>query len=618
VLERDAVETVRNLLELPLNQITHRRGVGNKTRQELLHKVAELRALFPGVQPAAAKGRTSRKATERALAAAPATAADAGEALRLEALAARLVPNQRGRSAIERRAPKVLALLLGSIDAGAQPTSDAVLPAGCWLTQTDVGKRTQLTTVQVHQVLQQARTRWRQIPELTRLRDELVELLRSHGGIMSLLEVVQAIARAYGQDLPEAQRAAASLQVLRAAWEVETGLDDRRFEALRRQDQVWIAAPVGDPEDPVEPAVLVGYVTELGKCASALGRLDPLPTPQRVLDELRQVAESPGMPSFGAERLVRLAAAAGGVAASVRLELYPIGMDAERTLRLAQGALLGAVSLTTAQLRERIAARFPDAAPLPADTARLQQLLAQVLPDLRWDKAMQLWRFHNERSSSLAGEQTLQPTLSTWARPPADSPEAQEARQFDDRLARATGPGSFLVLAVPRQSHEAAMAQLIARFSPETVSVESLFLQRLRQQADTVGVRWQKVLAADAAARTSSDWKNLVLLAQRAAQGLADAIGAAAGGSLRPALVTRVGVLNRYGLFAAFVERLRERTTMRPGRDGALHAAWLLIATNGDGGRPTLDGAPVPVIDSTGWADVPRAWIQGAHREQAS
>jgi hypothetical protein len=325
------------------------------------------------------------------------------------------------------------------------------------------------------------------------------------------------------------------------------------------------------------------------------------------------------MPSFGAERLVRLAAAAGGVAASVRLELYPIGMDAERGLRLAQGALLGAATLTTAQLRERIAARFPAAAPLPTELGALQKLIGQVLPDLRWDPSMQVWRFQVERSSSLAGEQTLRPTLSTWSRPLPDSPEAQEARHFDDRLVRATRPGSFLVLAVPRQNHEAALARLVARFSLEAVSIEHVFLERLRQEVAKVnGLRWQKVLAADAAERGSHDWKNLVLLAQRAVQGLGDALGAGGARAAGPVLVTRLGVLHRYGLLGAVVERLRERTSLRPDQDGALHGAWLLIATNGDGGRPVLDGEPVPVIDGAGWADVPRAWIQGAHREQAS
>ncbi len=612
-LERDAIETVRALLELPFNQITHRRGVGSKTRQELVQKVAELRAKFPDVQPAAAKARKGRRApqpTETEVS--DDLSADEAGTIQLDALAARLVPNQRGRSAVERRTPKVLTCLLGAIDK--QKADGSRLPDDPWPTQTAVGKQARLTTVQVHQVLQQARERWRRLPDLTRFRDEVVELLRGQGGIVLLGEAVQLVARTYGQDLPVEARDSVSLQVLRAAWEVETSREDRRFEALRRQDQVWLVAPVGSDGQEVEPAALVGYSLELGRRARRLADLDPLPSSQRVLDELRQVAEPGGLPSCGAERLVRLAAAAGGVAASVRLELYPVGMDAERALRLAQGALLGAAQLTTQQLRDRVAARFPDAAPLPGDVAPLQRLLASVLPDLRWDGAMQVWRFHVERSSSLAGDQTLQPTVSTWSRPLPDSPEVEEARLFDERLVRAKAPGSFLVLAVPRQNHEAALARVVARFEPAVVSVEHVFLQRLREEADKVGVRWQKVLAADAAERGSADWKNLVLLAQRAAAGLADVVDPGD----RPALVTRLGMLHRYGLLTAFVERLRERSMRRPDAEGALHAAWLLIATHGDGGRPMLDGEPVPVIDNTGWADVPRAWIQGAHREQAS
>ena len=58
------------------------------------------------------------------------------------------------------------------------------------------------------------------------------------------------------------------------------------------------------------------------------------------------------------ERLLRLAAAASESAAvSSRQELYPRNMPAERALKLAQGALLGARELTVDQIRQRVLGR---------------------------------------------------------------------------------------------------------------------------------------------------------------------------------------------------------------------------------------------------------------------
>lgn len=606
VLERDAVETVRGLLELPLNQITHRKGVGTKTRQELLQKVTDLRRLFPGVVPKPARGR------RRAIA--PDTAPDGETAdqaldplapLQLDQLVERLVTKGRGKTAAERREPKVLLRLLGG---------ELVDDGDSWPTQTEVGRTERLTTMQVHQIVAKARQRWQKLGLLTQLRAELPDLLRQLGGIATLDEIVQVVGTTYGSMLTEPQRSNCSRQALRAAWELEVGIEDRRFEVLRRQDRVWFASTTGADDQAVEPAAAVHYAQQLGGRAQQLAQQEPLPSPQRVHDVLRQVSPPDGLSALGTERLVRLAATAGGVAASVRLELYEVGMDAERALRLAQGALLGAASLTTAQLRERITARFPEAAPLPVDTEPLGALLTKVLPDLRWDPAQQLWRFQVERSSSIAGDRTLDPALSTWSRPMPDSPEVAEARQFEDRLRRSADAGRFLVLSVARQNHESALAQLVARFAPEVVSIEALFLERLRRAAADVAVSWSTVLAADAAPRSSRDWDNLLLLAQRAAKGLADAVGS----GNRTVLATRLGVLRRYGLAPAFFERLRERVLLAPGTPGALHGIWLLIATHGEGGKPMLDGEPVPVIDDAGWVGVPRAWIQDAHREKAS
>ncbi|MGE0144227.1 MAG: BREX system serine/threonine kinase PglW [Planctomycetota bacterium] len=610
VLERDAVDTVRAFLELPLNQITHRRGVGSKSRQELLQKVAELRHRFPDVLPVAAK-RRRRPKTDAPEEAVPAgePADEAPSSIALDQLAERLVGRPRGKTATERREPEVLRrLLTGGVPAEAAASTDD------WPTQTEVGKQLSLTTMQVHQVLAKARERWRKLAGLSRIRGELQDLLRMQGGLASLAESVQVIGNAYGAGLPDPLRTVCSRTVLRAAVEAEAASAEPRFETARRQNRVWLVTSAAAEGQQVDPAALVRYAQDLGDRARQLALQEPLASPQRVVDELRRVAAPEGMLPLGPERLVRLAASAGGVAASARLELYPRGMEAVRALRLAQGALLGATTLRTKDLRDRVAARYPEAEPLPFDRVRLGEMLSQVLPDLQWDEEQGLWRFRVTRSSSLAGEPTLAPSVSTWSRPARNSLELSEARQFEDRLQRAAEKGQFLVLAVSRQNHEAALAQVAARFHLEVVSVEEVFLRRLREEASAANVGWSKVLAADTASPDSRDWRNLLLLAQRAATGLLDVVGKT--GST--VLVTRLGILHRYRLLQPAIERLRERTHLRPGATGSLHGAWLLVATHGDQEKPTLDGEPIPVIDRAGWADVPSAWIQDLHREKAS
>lgn len=89
---------------------------------------------------------------------------------------------------------------------------------------------------------------------------------------------------------------------------------------------------------------------------------------------------------------------------------------------------------------------------------------------------------------------------------------------------------------------------------------------------------------------------------------------AALASSPRTILLSRPGLLARYGQMA-FLERLRDRVSRRPvpGTPG-LHGLWLLLPDAPSATGPQIDGAPVSVLTRAQWSQVPRAWIKNEHR----
>lgn len=90
---------------------------------------------------------------------------------------------------------------------------------------------------------------------------------------------------------------------------------------------------------------------------------------------------------------------------------------------------------------------------------------------------------------------------------------------------------------------------MLKRFPRELVSLERLMLRAMQTEAEARRVQWPKALAADAAARDSADFRNLLRLAARAAPRVRDEVLAL----LRPALLTRPGLLARYDLMDMLV-----------------------------------------------------------------
>ncbi len=575
-VERLGAATVRELLAQPVMRVLGMRGVGNKTRRELRLILAELARRLPYVEPAA-----------------PTTVAEAAEEYEggrpsVDILANRVLPTGgRGTESEER----VLQRLLG-LDQSAPPGAR-------WASQTDVAAACALTRARVSQLLQRARARWAKNPLFTLLREEIETILDGNGGVMTGDELAGTILANRGSMRLEPERTRAALAVTRTAVEAERDRSDPRFLVQRRGERVLVTRRLE----------LADYAERLGRAADALAVADPLPSPARVRDELTSVHAPDGV-ALDPGRLVRLAAAASsGAAVSSRLELYPRDMAAGRALKLAQGALLGAPELSVDDIRDRVASRYPEAAPLPGRPA-LDEIVRDSGLSVNWSPTARSGRGAyvvphpsglgtvTSSSSSLTRDPTGEPAVEI-------TPEVADARTFEDKLRHAAKHGAFLALTVRPRDLRRAERELADRFPVQPCSVEDLLLREMRAVADAAGADWNVVLAADAAPAGSREWTNLMHLVRRAMPKVEEALSRAD----ETLLLTYPGLLARYDALD-LLDRLRERIHQYEGLPGV----WLLVPSAAQQAMPVIDGKPVPVITPGQWARIPDAWLQNLHR----
>ena len=184
---------------------------------------------------------------------------------------------------------------------------------------------------------------------------------------------------------------------------------------------------------------------------------------------------------------------------------------------------------------------MPEAAELPA-RPELVALLDEVGAEREWREppddipAFYSRDVRDSDTGTLAGFR-----VPTNAPPPEPTPEVLDARALEEKIAFAERTGAFLALTIEPRDTAAAQGELLRRFPREVVSLERLMLRAMRAEAEARRVLWPKALAADAAARDSADFKNLLRLASRAVPRLRDEVLA-----LRePALLIRPGLLAR-------------------------------------------------------------------------
>ncbi len=576
-LDRAGITLVRDLLALPQKRLAHLRGAGSRTRRQLVEVAALLRARFPE--------STALPEPE------PLPDADLPEAFSLDALVAQLLPKKTRKDATTE--PRLLRLTLGL-----DPPSK--VKAAAWLAQNDVAREIGISAPQVSRTLSKARERWLRNRNVTLARDDVAEALRASGGVLAVEEMESLLLAARGSAEEEPFRTRHARAVARAASETEKGMKEPR----------WLLHRAGDRSLLSLSDELASWAERLGNKADQLALLDPLPSPQRVLEALQALpapASPPNVEPLSGARLVRLAASASTRATvSSRLELYPRGLSAGRALKLAAGAVLSAASLTPEQLQERVRARYPEAEPLPPRPA-LDALLAEAGLELRWvpgdgvrPGGFSQPTIHVEGLSSETVSQTVAPRGALGAEHPA-APADADAAAFDARLRRTAESGGYLVLMATPRHLPRVEAALCARYDATSVSVEAELLREMKDAARQAGADWTVVLEADAASPGTTDWTNLRSLVGLALPKVEERLDNAPS----PVLLTWPGLLVRYDRLD-LLDRLRDRHT----RAGASGAAWLLVAADEQSELPVLDGKPLPVLSPAQYARVPHAWLE--------
>ena len=561
--------TVEDLLIAPPRRLARLRGVGHLTRREILAAVKILRRRLGLPSDAGVDDESAEDTT-------------AVGQLSVDLLVQRLTKTspKEGESV-----QRLLGAMLGL---------EADL-ADSWPSQADLAQHLNLSRPRVSQLVSKFQKRWAKDPAMTQLRRDLADLLRRASGVMALEELAAALLVARGSVQDDPIRTQRAIAVLRAAVEVERSLASPRFFLRRDGDRILLAIT---PE-------LLSYGRQLGDEADQLAAADPLVSPERALAQLQAVSAPVGSLPVPDSRLLRLAAAASHRAAlSSRQEFYPQGMEAERALRLAQGALYGVKVLSERQLRERVSSRYPEAQPLP-DRPRLDDLMQAIAPTLVWNpKACQgQGGYESPAQSSIASSTTLSRLSTTPGSldPQEMTPELADARQFEERLQRGIQSGSFLALLVSPQRYQRGRAELAQRFPVQVVDYEGLFLDCLRRVADEAEVVWSNVLEADTTPNEGS-WNKLMLLVGRAMP-LVEAELLKAD---RTILLIYPALLARYQQMT-LLERLRESI----GRPGGIPGLWVLVPNDQ---QAMVEGQAVPLLSPGQRARIPEKWLRNGHR----
>lgn len=577
-LDRLGVRTAEELLRFPLIRIHRQRGVGTKTRREVVDLVGRLRDRFPAV-------RQDLDSAEIVLA----TTGDEvePEVSSIDLIARQLVGPVREQAKAER---KILNHFLGLNQAWIRTPFS-------WKNQTEVARHFGLTRARVGQLVGKGRERWRRNVSLRSVRDELLLILNANGGVLSVREAALAIVTSRGSGEQEPLRSQYASSVVRAAVEAESAAADPRFIDRRIGDLILISIS----------ADLADLAERLGRAADKLAMEDPLAVPARVVETFRNVYERrklslpPGVQPVSDTRLAKLAVEAALLAAlSSKGEIYPREMTAERALNLASGALYGARRLTLEDIQNRVASRYPEAQRLPR-RPELDRLLDAQNLSLVWDdETLQYVYQRPDLSTELSGSSSSGSIVPAAAYEP-QSEEHVSAKLFEERLTHALSDGGFLVLTTKPKKAAAAERRLAARFGVDVKNLDEIVIGAMRGEAKENEVDWSFVLSADAALPRTKD-HNLALLVSKSVPRILARMSES-----RTPLFANPGLLARYDRMDV-IEKLRDDAGTRK---SPVHGAWLLVASDGQNTRPVIDGVPVPVISASQWAPIPDSWIDG-------
>lgn len=556
-LERLDLHLVGDLLAAPPAQLTRARNVPNATRREILARRRQLQEQL---------GDTPEEE--------PGVDAAAG----IEELCAELIP------AASRNAAKVRAL---GIVLGQEPTDDGRFLH--WLGQTDAAKAIGVAQPQISVWLRERTPHW--LTALEPVRDELVALLDARGGVMSADELASALISTHGSYTASPKREAQAVGVVRAAVEAELyrGGDARvAIRRFRKSDCVLIGREpddaLTDPESSENADRWLAAAVRLGQTAAELAGGDPLPSRRVAIAELRRIP-LPERMTLSDDRLLQLAAVASNGMAAVNQQgqLYPVGMPAERALRLSAGSLAGQ-RLSPQALIDRVSARFPASQPLAR--RQLTDLLQRCDVPLGWNAATNRYE---PRTAPSARTSDSHPA-STWT---GRFISAREVDEIGERLSAAIEGHRYLAVLSHVRRLEAHRQALLERYQLTEVNVTAILLDTFRG----LPYDWDTIIAADSGVAGDADYQSLLdLVRHHVVPAVREALAAPT-----PLLITEAAPLARYDALRPLVE-LADPAHPRP-------AARFLLVPARYPEPPMLDDKPVPHTSRGQLAWLPESWL---------
>jgi len=460
--------------------------------------------------------------------------------------------------------------------------------------------------------VEQAVEKWAKNKWMTVLRDEVADFVGRREGIVTIEELSTRLLGMRGSVASTSEvRQRRAGAVIQAAVESENSLTEARFVWHRDRGSAKALIVATDKMGAAfrAPALeRADYAQHLCRAVNQLAKEEPLPTQRRVDEMLAQVPGPEEDRPITNERRLRLGVAMSrDVALSSRMELYPVGMSAERALRLGSGALLGPKRLTDKQIQSRIQGRFNHAQPLP-DRPALDGLLEQADISLRWYEAsdgIPAGYAPQPRSSGLTNHSNASKRFTTLTAGSEElGPEFESAERFEQTMSRAMSDGRVLIVTHEVQRLRVASDELMRRYGLARISVDAMLIGEMREAAMQAGADWGVVLKADRAATDSTDWRRLQALIARALPKVKQTIL----DDPRPLLLENIGLLVRYGQLG-LIQSLRDaaQQSRKPAR-------IILVPGDGERAAPVLDGTVVPIITPADFAVAPYFWVRNRHR----
>jgi serine/threonine protein kinase len=390
---------------------------------------------------------------------------------------------------------------------------------------------------------------------------------------------------------------------------------DRQRALVRGQDEgveYAVRRRGGHPALVATTPALLDVAEALGRTADriVLGlnpneRYDAVVPPIRVAEALSQAAGGLAEAPAALTDPIRLAQLAARVstwtAASGIGELHHLELPAHRAIALALNAIAAGQKVPQTEIRDRVRARFPALAPLPA-----RPRLDQVVNDSG------LGLIYDNRESAYLTPVSEHDTTGLESRPPTvlitDTAPISERGVIGQRLADSLARRSFLALGAPALALNRLMTVLRVDYAATVINLSAVLIEAMREQASTVGLSWSKIRSADAQPAGSRDAQGVAALVERALPAIEAAIEVGlAGPESGPVVLADAAPLARYGAMG-LLSRWTDLSTSKA------RALWLVVPQLHANQGPLLDQRPLPLAAPGQFVLLDASWIVARFR----